>query len=116
MIRTFILPVAISLSMAFLYIACNNQSRQNKTSSEEWVSLFNGKDLSGWDIKIKDHPLNENYKNTFRVENNILKISYDDYGKFDMQFGHLFTQKPYSYYKLRFEYRFHGNHLTDAPV
>ena len=40
---------------------------ENKeTSRELWELLFNGKDLTGWDIKIKDHPINENYKNTFR--------------------------------------------------
>ncbi len=27
------------------------------------------KDLEGWDIKIKGYELNNNYKNTFRVEN-----------------------------------------------
>ena len=49
----------------------------------KWVSLFNGKDLSGWTIKIAKRPLGENFANTFHVEEGILKVSYDGYEKFD---------------------------------
>ena len=93
--------------------SCNTQEDKSK---EEWQPLFNGKDLSGWDIKIKDHPLNENYKNTFRVEDSMIRVVYSDYEKFNDQFGHLYTQSPYSFYKLKFQYRFTGDHLADAPV
>ena len=82
---------------------------------EKWVSLFNGKDLSGWTIKIAGRPLGENFANTFRVEDGILKVSYDDYDKFGKQFGHLFTNHAYSHYILRLEYRFHGKMMADAP-
>lgn len=109
---------------AFLFLAifslimqgCSNKNEKNETSKEEWVSLFNGKDLTGWDIKIKDHPLNENYKNTFRIEDSMIRVTYSDFEKFDNQFGHLFTQIPYSYYKLKLQYRFVGDHLADAPI
>src|SRR5215813_982016 len=103
------------LLLSLLLSACADKSEQKQKSDEDWESLFNGKDLTGWSIKIKDHALNENYKNTFRIEDSMIRVSYDDYDKFDLQFGHLYTQKPYSYYKLKFEYRFHGNHLADAP-
>jgi hypothetical protein len=76
---------------------------------EEWNSLFNGKDLTGWDIKITGEPLGENYKNTFRVEDSMLRLAYDQYTNFDDKFGHLYYQTPYSYYKIRFQYRFTGN-------
>jgi hypothetical protein len=84
-------------------------------STADWQPLFNGKDLSGWDIKIKGYPLNENYKNTFRVEDSMFRVSYSEYEKFDNHFGHIYTQMPYSYYKLKLQYRFVGNHLADAP-
>ena len=96
--------------------SCNNKKENNETSKEEWVSLFNGKDLTGWDIKIKDHQLNENYKNTFRIEDSMIRVSYSDYEKFNNQFGHLFTQTPYSYYKIKLQYRFVGDHVPDAPI
>ncbi|WP_157579177.1 3-keto-disaccharide hydrolase [Spirosoma montaniterrae] len=75
----------------------------------EWEPLFNGKDLTGWDIKIAGQPLNDNYKNTFRVENGILRIRYDEYDKFDGKYGHLYYNKPFSHYIVRFTYRFVGD-------
>ena len=95
-----------------LFISCNRNAEQE---AEDWQPLFNGKDLSGWDMKIKDHPLNENYKNTFRVEDSMMRVVYADYDRFNEQFGHIYTKDPYSYYKLKFRYRFNGNHLADAP-
>ena len=80
-----------------------------------WVKLFNGKNLDGWTAKICGHPVAENFANTFRVEDGIIKASYDGYGKFDKQFGHLFTNIAYSHYVLRMEYRFSGNMVADAP-
>ena len=111
-ISTFLCFFVILLAIQ----ACSNRKENNEISKEEWVSLFNGKDLTGWDIKIKGHSLNENYKNTFRIEDSMLRVSYSDYGKFDNQFGHLFTHIPYSYYKLKLQYRFVGDHVADAPA
>lgn len=39
------------LAISLLTESCNDNI-ENK-SHEEWASLFNGKDLTGWDIKIK---------------------------------------------------------------
>ena len=80
-----------------------------------WIPLFNGKDLSGWTPKIRHHPLGENFGNTFAVEDGIIKVSYDGYGKFDKKFGHLYTNIAYSHYILRMEYRFAGKMMADAP-
>ena len=65
---------------------------QDKQSTEsKWVDLFNGKDLDGWTVKIAGHPIGDNYANTFRVEDGILKCEYDDYNEFDGRCGHLYT-------------------------
>jgi hypothetical protein len=87
----------------------------DSASREQWHSLFNGKDLSGWTIKIAKHPVNENYAETFRVEDGVLKVSYDRYGKFEERFGHIYTNQPYSHYILRLEYKFTGAAVADAP-
>ena len=110
-----------NLSIFYLFLmillcpSCKNDESNKEISRQDWESLFNGQDLAGWDIKIKDHPLNENYKNTFRVEDSMIRVVYSDYEKFNDQFGHLYTKKPYSYYKLKLQYRFVGDHLPDAP-
>lgn len=77
-------------------------------SQAKWKPLFNGKNLKGWDIKIAGHDLNDNYLNTFRVEDGMLRISYDQYKNFDDKYGHLYFKTPFSHYRLRFEYRFTG--------
>lgn len=79
-----------------------------KQKEKGWIQLFNGKDLKDWNIKIAGFPLNENYGNTFRVEDGLLKVRYDQYQKFDDHFGHIFYKCPYSHYKIRVEYRFVG--------
>lgn len=90
-------------------------SCKNNPAKEQWVSLFNGKDFTGWDIKIKGSALNVNYKNTFRVEDGLLKVRYDQYEKFNNEFGHIFYNKPFSNYKLRVEYRFVGDQCPEGP-
>jgi len=80
-------------------------------SPEKWVSLFNGKDLNDWTIKIKGHPVGENYKNTFSVENGVMKVSYEEYENFEASYGHIFYNKLFTNYKLRMQYRFTGNQI-----
>ncbi|MEJ7767898.1 MAG: DUF1080 domain-containing protein [Chitinophagaceae bacterium] len=88
---------------------------QARPAANKWIQLFNGKDLKDWKVKIKDHPLNENFGNTFRVENGKLKVSYDKYAGFKEQFGHLFYKKPFSAYLLVIEYRFTGKQVEGGP-
>jgi hypothetical protein len=73
-----------------------------------WKTLFNGKDLSGWTIKIKDHPLHENYAQTFRVADGMMQVRYDGYDDFKRQYGHIYFNQPFSAYLLEVEYRFVG--------
>ncbi|NOX54472.1 MAG: DUF1080 domain-containing protein [Planctomycetes bacterium] len=81
----------------------------------QWIPLFNGTNLDGWTPKIKGYALGENFGNTFRVENGVLKVVYDQYDRFNGRFGHLFYKKPFSHYILRVEYRFVGEQLPDGP-
>jgi hypothetical protein len=85
------------------------------SAEDEWHSLFNGRDLSGWTPKIARHAVGENYADTFRVEDGVIKVSYDKYGKFERQFGHLYSNQPYSSYLLRLEYRITGAAIEDSP-
>lgn len=84
-------------------------------AKEGWISLFNGKNLDGWTVKVAKHPMGENFAETFRVEDGVLKVAYDKYGKFDEQFAHLYSNLPYSHYILRLEYRFSGSPVADSP-
>lgn len=81
----------------------------------KWVPLFNGKDINNWFVKIHHHEVGENYGNTFRVEDSIIKVRYDQYGDFNNQYGHLYFKTPFSYYHLKLEYRFVGEWCKTAP-
>lgn len=83
-------------------------SCQQKSEQNDWIPLFNGEDLTGWTPKITGYETGVNYGNTFRVEDGLLKVRYDQYDRFDNRFGHLFYQDELSHYKLRVEYRFVG--------
>jgi Domain of Unknown Function (DUF1080) len=104
-------------AMAFgvILLAALATAGQDSAGEGRWVSLFNGKDLEGWTVKIKGYAPGENFGNTFRVEDGILKVSYDRYPKFDAKFGHIFTKHKYSNYKLRLEYRFVGEQCPGGP-
>jgi hypothetical protein len=80
-----------------------------------WIQLFNGRDLTGWQVKIRGYAVGDNFRDTFRVENGILKVSYDRYDTFGEEYGHLFYEKPFSHYRLRAEYRFVGEQVPDGP-
>ncbi|GAB2526731.1 DUF1080 domain-containing protein [Spirosoma aerophilum] len=77
--------------------------------------MFNGKDLKDWSVKITGHPLDDNYGNTFRVEDGKLVVRYDQYKAFDEQYGHIFYKKSFSAYLLVMEYRFVGEQVKGGP-
>jgi hypothetical protein len=78
--------------------------------------LFNGKNLDGWTPKFTGYEAGVNYNDTFRVENGLLRVSYDKYKDFGGKFGHLFYKDKFSHYVLRVEYRFVGAQAKGAPA
>ena len=91
-------------------------SSQSTADRKDWIQLFNGKNMDGWVPKITGYDLGDNYADTFRVENGVLKVAYDKYTQFDGKFGHLFyKQQKFSYYLLAAEYRFVGTQVPGGP-
>ena len=85
-----------------------------KASPGDWIQLFNGKDLTGWTPKFAKHDLGENFNNTFRVEEGLLKVRYDKWETFNGEFGHMFYKDPFSYYVIGAEYRFVEDQVKGA--
>lgn len=107
MTRNGIVPI---LMLLITGIACSDKQTPN-----EWKNLFNGKDLSGWYVKIHHHEPGVNAGNTFRVEDGIIKVRYDQYEEFNDQFGHLYFETPFSDFHLKLEYHFTGELHRGAP-
>ena len=101
----------------FIVITCSpfHTNAQTDAAKQEWISLFNGKDISNWIVKINHHLPGENFGNTFRVDSGMIEVRYDEYPTFNEQFGHLYYKQPFSYYHLKFEYRITGEWRKDAP-
>lgn len=109
-------PFACTAMAAFLLFG-QAVSANNNPDQEDWVDLFNGKDLTNWSIKIRGYPLGENAFNTFRVEDGIMQARYDEYTEFNERFGHIFYDGgPYSHYKIQVEYRFVGEQVKGGPA
>lgn len=98
-----------------LCCACGLPALGTDATEEGWTAIFNGHDLTGWQVKFAGLPLGINYKNTFQVEGGVIKATYDDYETFEGRFGHLFWHASHSHYRLRFDYRFTGQQTKEAP-
>jgi len=98
----------LRLTLVACLFAISSVSRAEEPAEGKWVSLFNGKDLDGWTPKIKGYDYGDNFANTFRVEDGMIKVRYDGYDKFEKKYGHLFYKQPFSHYRLKVEYRFVG--------
>src|SRR5277367_5228315 len=113
MIRRILLVTALSA-----LLSCS-QPKQPRVliaaPAGNWISLFNGKNLDEWTVKIAGQELNDNYRNTFRVEDGLLRVSYQQYDKFGDRFGSLFYKERFSHYWIRAEYRFFGSLAPGAP-
>ncbi len=97
--------------LAFVLVFVNHQD----SVDDEWTSLFNGKDLAGWSPKFHHHEFGDNYAQTFRVDEGVIQVNYDDYEEFDERYGHLFYERSFSSFHLKFEYRFTDQWMEDAP-
>jgi hypothetical protein len=110
LVHAALAPAALSM------LGSGARAQEAEVPGGEWIPLFNGKDLTGWTPKIKGYELGDNYADTFRVEDGVLKVLYDKYeGPFRGRFGHLFYKDQFSHYILRLEYRFVGEQAEAGP-
>ena len=109
------LSIASLLCLFLVSAFCGCAVDNGNAGAGGWISLFNGENLDGWKVKITGYELGDNYGNTFRVEDGVLKVSYDQYDKFDGKFGHLFYEEKFSRYRMRLEYRFVRDQSPGGP-
>ncbi|WP_420604302.1 3-keto-disaccharide hydrolase [Flagellimonas sp.] len=103
-----LLALVFPIVLCTLFFSCKLKS--------EWIQLFNGKNLEHWTVKIHHYAVGDNFGDTFRVEDGIIKVRYDNYeGDFNERYGHLYYDTPYSNYHLVIEYRFANPWYDTAP-
>lgn len=111
-------PKALSgaLAIIMLLLTCVGcASSRTNPDEEEWIQLFNGTDLDDWNVKITGYDFNDNFGNTFRVEDGLLKARYDEYDEFGERYGHIFHETPFSHYVVAVEYRFVDEQVAGGP-
>ena len=109
---------ATALLLALLVVPALSLAGETASSGpdqKEWIPLFDGKSLDGWVPKISGYEVGENFGDTFRVENGVLRVAYDRYETFGNRFGHLFFKTPFSHYVIAVEYRFTGEQTKGGP-
>lgn len=84
-----------------LIVAVFTNCQSSSKSRHQAISLFNGKDLSGWHIDVPEMDTNKLAQSPFLVRDGQL-ISLGKPG------GHLITDRRYKDYTLEVEYRFVG--------
>jgi hypothetical protein len=103
-----------SFTTIFLCLSCVAVCA-DEPDQEQWVTLFNGRDLTGWTPKITGYKLGDNFADTFRVRDGAIAVDYQGYDQFNGRFGHLFYERSFSHYRLKLEYRFLGDQVPGGP-
>ena len=104
-----------AIQVSFLLMSWLTAFSTAEGQSEQWIQLFNRRNLDGWTVKIRGFDLGDNFAETFRVEDGLLKVSYQNYHEFADRFGHIFYKDEFSHYRLRVEYRFTDEQAPGAP-
>jgi Domain of Unknown Function (DUF1080) len=98
-----------SLLCIVIFLSCASPNKMN-TGAEGFVSLFNGKNMDGWDLKIRSGDADE-AKKVYSVDDGVIHVYKNYPDSFGMKVnknathGLFYTQKKYSRYILRFEYK-----------
>ncbi len=90
-----------------LLLACGlNVYASESISAEHLVTIFNGKDFTGWEL-----PKQDSHRASWQIENGILKVKNDP----QQEGSTLWTKKDYRNFILEFEFRM-GKGVVDSGV
>ena len=78
---------------------------QSEKGKERWVSLFNGRDLSGWYTFLQKHGKDRDPDHVIAIEDGAIHLYKDAPEGSKVLMGYISTQKEYGNYHLRFQYR-----------
>lgn len=101
-IGTFLICIITCLS-------CGSSKKMN-TGGDGFVSLFNGQNMDGWDLKIRSGDAEE-AKKVYSVDNGVIHVYKNYPDSFGMKVnknathGLFYTKKKYSQFIFRFEYK-----------
>ncbi|MEO7299923.1 MAG: DUF1080 domain-containing protein [Verrucomicrobiota bacterium] len=86
-----------------LLSTCSVVSAESKESG--WTPLFNKKDFSGWYIISGSFKKNDDPNHLFQIHDGMVHIYKDADDRSNQPSGYIVTEKEYSNYHLRFQYK-----------
>ncbi|MCM8536435.1 MAG: DUF1080 domain-containing protein [Lentisphaeraceae bacterium] len=72
---------------------------------EKWISLFNGKDLSGWEVFVRGQEPLKDAQNYFQVHKGNMHFYKDVEAGDKVEWAVIQSKESFTHYKLRFEYK-----------
>lgn len=96
LLTLFATVILLTVSLSISAQPKVKKEKDKKTSKNETVQLFNGKDLSNWSFFLKDQSVNPT--TVFTVKDGVINIAGNP-------FGYMRTKEKYSDYKLHVEWR-----------
>src|SRR4029079_785655 len=100
--------IALMLCVACPIIAAANEnagSQTAKSSDRGWTQLFDGKSFAGWYVQIQNQKRNEDPAKYFQVDHGVIHVYKDQPAGTAVPNGYLATDKMYSHFQLRMEYK-----------
>lgn len=91
--------------MLGVWLPCNGNATHGAESNDGWTSLFNGKNFDGWYVQIKDQKRKDDPAKYFQVEDGLIHVYKDQAAGSSVPNGYLATEKEYSHFRLRMEYK-----------
>ena len=112
-LKLFVTKIILILFVSSSIIACKTASTSKVAENEGFVEIFNGKNFDGWYLKIKSGDT-ELAKKVYEIEDGMvhvfkgIKDSLNYATGENATHGLFYTNKSYSKYILRFEYKWGG--------
>ena len=85
-------------------LAAAGESEQEQ-AKERWVSLFNGRDRTGWYTFLQKHGKDRDPDHVIVIEDDAIHLYKDATDGSEVVMGYICTEKEWGNYHLRFQYR-----------
>jgi putative membrane-bound dehydrogenase-like protein len=106
--KSYLLTVLLGMAL----LTPPQRSGSAAKTGDGWIPLCNGRDLTGWHTTFEGRGKNDRTDDLVRVHDGILHFYPQARDGARVPLGYLATDKAYSFYHLRFEYRWGGKRLA----
>lgn len=108
----WIVLLAMTMAIASVAGAADSRGRDVPDTASDWISLFNGKDLSGWKVVLKPDHKGIDPDSIFQVHDGAIHVYKDVPAGVAVPIGFIVTDDSYGSYHLRLDYRWVGKRFA----